>query len=185
MTDSLNSRDSVDLMRHILENEGVEEEEILKRTPERWVDALRSLMGSGDSPWDFTTFDSTSDGMVIVHDITFSSLCAHHLLPFFGSAHVAYIPDGQVVGLSKIARSVRSAALGLWSQEELCEEIANQLSRSLKPLGVGVVMRAEHTCMTVRGVKVPGATTTTSSMLGVFRSNDNLARSEFMSLIAK
>jgi GTP cyclohydrolase I len=176
-------KDSEECMRQILHNEGIEDEEVLERTPERWVAAFRAMQGTGADEWDFTTFDSPADDMVIVGPIQFASLCAHHLLPFFGEAFVAYIPQGQIVGLSKLPRAVKTAALGLWAQEELCEEIMTQLERRLKPKGVAVTMRAEHTCMSVRGVKAPGVRTTTSSMSGVFRENGNNARAEFLSLI--
>jgi GTP cyclohydrolase I len=170
-------------LRCILENEGIEDEEVLKNTPRRWVSALRALLGSDGKDFDFTVFPSIADDMVIVQDIQFASLCAHHLLPFFGQAHVAYIPQGYIAGLSKLARVVRATALGLWTQEELADEISTTLQRNLDPKGVAVVLRAEHTCMSVRGVRAPGALTTTSSMRGVFRDDKNNARAEFLSLI--
>lgn len=195
----LNDRDSVALMRQILVNEGIEEDEILQNTPARWVEAFREFLGEGHREWDFTTFESDATNMVIEQGIPFSSICAHHLLPFFGHASIAYIPEGRVAGLSKLARTVATASLGLWSQEELCDEIMHQLERRLswwrpsleddlnteiqRPKGVAVVMSAEHTCMSVRGARASGTVTTTSSMCGVFLDNTNNARAEFMSLI--
>jgi len=198
----MNSFDSVECMRHILMNEGIKDEEVLSRTPERWVKALRDLIGTnGPNDITFTTFPSDSEGMVVEQDIPFSSLCSHHLLPFFGHAHIAYVPQGRIAGLSKLARVVQVAALGLWTQEELTEFIADTLETSLtwkdtpkgydagkepfdkKPLGVGVIMRAEHTCMSVRGIKAVGAVTTTSSMKGVFADHSRLARAEFLGFV--
>ena len=123
------------------------------------------------------------DEMVIVKDISFSSVCEHHLAPFIGKCHIAYIPkDGRIVGLSKLARLVEVFSKRLQVQERLTQEIANALNDNLKPRGVMVVMEAEHTCMTMRGVKKAGAKTITSSVLGGFRS-DARTRAEAMSLI--
>jgi GTP cyclohydrolase IA len=180
----MDSFDSVECMRRILMNEGIQGEEILKRTPERWVQAFRALIGKDNTGViQFTTFESDVKDMVIVQDIQFASLCAHHLLPFFGYAHVAYVPDGKIVGLSKIPRLIRTMAEGLWTQEELTETIANAFIQQVTPQGVGVILRAEHTCMSVRGVKAAGAITTTSCMKGVFADHARLARAEFLGLI--
>lgn len=140
-------------------------------------------MGVNDEQWDFTVFDSPCDEMIIVRDITFVSLCEHHLLPFIGRAHVGYIPQGRIAGLSKIARATRTLARGLWAQEHLTMELALFLERKLAPIGVAVVMEAEHTCMAIRGVRADGTKTTTSAMRGVFRDNANNARVEFLGLI--
>jgi GTP cyclohydrolase I len=123
------------------------------------------------------------DEMVIVKDIHFSSLCEHHLAPFVGKCHLAYIPKaGRIVGLSKLARLVETFARRLQVQERLTSEIADTLFNGLKPVGVMVVMEAEHTCMTIRGVKQPGAVTITSAIRGGFRK-DPRTRAEAMSLI--
>jgi GTP cyclohydrolase I len=123
------------------------------------------------------------DEMVIVKDIHFASLCEHHLAPFVGRCHIAYIPkEGRIVGLSKLARLVETFARRLQVQERLTSEVADTLFDGLKPLGVMVVMEAEHTCMTVRGVKKPGAVTITSAIRGGFRK-DPRTRAEAMSLI--
>ena len=123
------------------------------------------------------------DEMVIVKDIHFASLCEHHLAPFVGKCHIAYIPkEGRIVGLSKLARLVETYARRLQVQERLTSEIADTLFGGLKPVGVMVVMEAEHTCMTIRGVKKPGATTITSAIRGGFRK-DSRTRAEAMALI--
>lgn len=172
-------------LREILYTMGIDDKEVLKNTPKRWIKALRAQLGEEEPPFEFTTFESTADDMVIVQDIEFASMCAHHLLPFIGHAHVAYIPQGRVVGLSKIARCVRQQSLGLWMQEELTQSIADQFVENLEPKGVAVVMKAEHTCMSVRGVRAVGSKTTTSCMKGVFLDNQNNARAEFLSLIGR
>jgi GTP cyclohydrolase IA len=175
---------SAELFQELLNNECVKlSPEAYLRTPQRYVDAFRELMGENDEAWDFTVFESECDEMIIVREIDFVSLCEHHVLPFMGHAHVAYIPQGGIAGLSKIARAVRAQSRGLWCQEHLTLSIATFLEDRLRPLGIGVVMEAEHTCMAIRGVKSLGSKTTTSAMRGVFRDNANNARSEFLSLI--
>ena len=175
---------SVDLMRSFLTNE-VEllDDEVRLNTPIRFLDAFRELMGRHDEPWEFTTFESTADEMILVKDISFVTLCEHHLLPFLGRAHVAYIPQGRIAGLSKLARTVRTCARGIWAQENLTMQIADELEMRLEPKGVAVVLEAEHTCMAIRGVKADGSKTTTSALRGAFREQGNNARSEFLGLI--
>ncbi len=156
-------------------------DEIRQKTPERFLRALTELTHRVE--FDFTTFKSDVDEMVVMRDISFTTLCAHHLFPFMGVAHVAYIPDGRVAGLSKLARTVRYYAKGLSLQETLTADVAARVEAELKPLGVGVVMEAEHLCYTIRGVQAPGTTTITSKMLGVFADHDRTAKAEFLQLI--
>jgi GTP cyclohydrolase I len=128
------------------------------------------------------TFAEKYDEMVLVKDIDFASICEHHLLPFMGKAHVAYLPNGRIVGLSKLARAVEILSRRPQVQERFTEELADLLMEQLDARGVGVVMEATHTCMTIRGVRKPGSITTTSAMRGVFRENPP-TRVEFLSLI--
>lgn len=127
-------------------------------------------------------FTQTCDEVVLVRDISFNSMCEHHLLPFMGKAHIGYLPDGRVIGLSKLARVVESVARRPQVQERMTEEIANLLVEELKARGVAVVIEAVHTCMTIRGVCKPGAVCVTSAMKGIFRSKVS-SRAEIMTLI--
>ncbi len=129
-------------------------------------------------------FEEKYDEMVIVKDIDFYSMCEHHMLPFFGKVHVAYIPDGKIVGLSKIPRIVEVFARRLQVQERMTQEIADTIEKYLNPRGVGVVAEAFHMCMAMRGVEKQNSTTTTSAMHGIFKS-DARTRSEFLTLISK
>lgn len=160
----------------------------LKKTPERVARALREITsGYGadmDKVFNGAFFKADYREMVIVKDISFYSLCEHHMLPFFGKAHVAYIPNGRIVGLSKIPRLVEAYARRLQVQERLTEQIAAELFSKLKPRGVGVVLEAEHLCVSMRGVKNETAFATTSAMLGLF-STDNKVRAEFLDLIKR
>jgi len=144
--------------------------EHLKDTSKRWVKMMRELTNGDDEEFKFTKFDNTLPGseMVIVGPIRYNSLCAHHVIPFFGTAHIAYIPAKKIAGLSKLARTVKWFSKGLWTQEELTSEIATYLEEELDPLGVLVMMKGEHLCMSLRGVKEPEALTTTTSLRGVF-----------------
>jgi GTP cyclohydrolase I len=128
------------------------------------------------------TFTQKHDEMVLVKDIEFSSCCEHHLLPFFGKAHIAYLPNGQIVGLSKLARVVDAVAKRPQVQERMTEEIADLIMTHLNARGVGVVIEAAHTCMSIRGVRKPGAMTITSSMRGGFL-DDPATRAEMMALV--
>jgi GTP cyclohydrolase I len=127
-------------------------------------------------------FSEQYDEVVLVRDISFCSMCEHHLLPFIGTAHVAYIPNGKVIGLSKIARVVEVISRRPQVQERMTEDIANLLEGELDARGVAVVIEASHSCMTIRGVKKPGSSMVTSAMKGVFRSNVS-SRAEVMNLI--
>jgi GTP cyclohydrolase I len=134
-------------------------------------------------PFEPTTFENPGyDQMVVVKDVPVHSFCEHHILPFYGVAHVAYIPDKRLIGLSKIVRLVQQKASGLQIQERLTCEIADELDSLLQPLGVGIVIEAEHLCMSMRGAKAQGAKTITSSVLGALREKPE-ARAEFLALI--
>jgi len=127
-------------------------------------------------------FEETYDEMVLIRDISFNSMCEHHLLPFSGVAHVGYIPRGSVVGLSKLARIVEEVSRRPQVQERMNETIANLLDDELDPKGVIVVLEAEHSCMTIRGIRKPGSVTVTSAVRGLFRKNES-SRAEAMALI--
>jgi GTP cyclohydrolase IA len=158
----------------------------LLRTPRRVAEMYAELTaGMREDPREHVLAlpGDKHDEMVIVKDISFASLCEHHLAPFVGKCHIAYIPkEGRIVGLSKLARLVETFARRLQVQERLTSEIADTLFGGLKPVGVMVVMEAEHTCMTIRGVKKPGAITITSAIRGGFRK-DPRTRAEAMALI--
>jgi GTP cyclohydrolase I len=128
------------------------------------------------------TFKQKYDEMVLVKEIRFDSCCEHHLLPFFGQAHIAYLPQGKIVGLSKLARVVEVLSRRPQVQERMTEELADLLMEELDARGVGVVLEATHTCMTIRGVRKPDSVCSTSAMRGVFRDNQ-ATRSEFLALI--
>ena len=127
-------------------------------------------------------FTEKYDEVVVVRDISFNSMCEHHLLPFMGKAHIGYIPRGKVLGLSKLARVVECVSRRPQVQERMTEEIANLLERELEPKGVAVVVEASHSCMTIRGVRKPGSSCVTSAMKGLFRTNTS-SRAEIMQLI--
>ena len=158
----------------------------LIRTPERMEKAMafltRGYHQTVDEVLHEALFDVDYDEMVIVKDIEFYSLCEHHLLPFFGKAHVAYVPSGKVVGLSKVARIVDLFSRRLQVQERLTQQIAEAIDEAVHPQGVGVVIQGQHLCMMMRGVEKQNSHTVTSSMLGVFK-NQQQTRSEFLSLI--
>ena len=127
-------------------------------------------------------FSENYDQMVVVKDIEFYSMCEHHLLPFFGHAHIAYIPNGKIIGLSKIPRLVDMFARRLQVQERMTQEIANSLNDALNPSGVAIIIEAQHMCMQMRGVEKKKSYMSTSSMLGIFRT-DNKTRKEFLDII--
>src|SRR5579884_3167385 len=158
----------------------------LVRTPERVEKALTFLTkGYRENPTEIlrgALFDVDYDEMVIVKDIEMFSLCEHHMLPFFGKVHVAYIPNGKVVGLSKIPRIVDIFARRLQVQERLTVEIAETIQKAIQPLGVGVVIEARHLCVMMRGVEKQHSSAVTSHMLGSFRSAEK-TREEFLALI--
>lgn len=155
--------------------------EDLADTPRRVARMYEELLSP--RPFNPTTFENDAgyDEMVVVRDIRFASLCAHHMLPFSGIAHLGYLPGERIIGLSKLARIVLHFARNLQVQERLTKQVADWLNDALKPRGVGVVVRAEHQCMTVRGVQSVGSTTVTSTMHGLLRSND-ASRDEFLAL---
>lgn len=159
----------------------------LDKTPERVAKAWNFLARGYDLTLDEVVgdacFDEDYDEMVTVKDIDYFSLCEHHLLPFFGKAHVGYIPDGRVIGLSKIPRIVDMFARRLQVQERLTVEIGDAIMNILKPKGVAVVIEGVHLCMQMRGVEKQNSFATTSHMVGVFKSNDK-TRKEFFNIIA-
>ena len=158
----------------------------LERTPERVARALTFLTkGYEEDPRQVINgalFTEEYSEMILLKDIDFYSLCEHHILPFFGKAHVAYLPNGRIVGISKLARLVEVFARRLQVQERMTNQIATTIAEQLEPLGVGVVLEAEHLCMRMRGVEKQNSVVVTSAMLGVFREQDT-TRAEFMTLI--
>ncbi len=153
----------------------------LRETPRRMAAAYAELLTA--RPFSLTTFANEEgyDELILVRDIPFQSLCMHHMLPFFGVAHVAYLPGDRLLGLSKLARVVDSFARDLQLQERLTKQVADWLQDQLRPKGVGVVLEAEHLCMTLRGVQKPGSQTITSMLHGLVR-DDPRTRQEFLNL---
>jgi GTP cyclohydrolase I len=164
------------------------EREGLKKTPERYEKALKFLTSGYHQNVDHllngATFSVCYDEMVVVKDIEFFSLCEHHLLPFFGKAHVAYLPSKKVIGLSKVARLVNMFARRLQIQERMTSQIAHALEEKIAPQGVGVIIEARHLCMQMRGVEKQHGQAVTSAMLGAFRENKQ-TRDEFLALVGK
>jgi GTP cyclohydrolase I len=157
----------------------------LKKTPERFEKAFKYLTSgyhqNADHILNGATFSVAYDEMVVVKDIEFFSLCEHHLLPFFGKCHVAYLPNKRVIGLSKVARLVNMFARRLQIQERLTSQIAQAIEEKISPEGVGVIIEARHLCMQMRGVEKQHGKAVTSAMLGCFRHNKE-TRDEFLSL---
>jgi len=160
------------------------ESESLAATPARVAASYAELLGPRE--FDLTTFpnDEGYDELVVARDIAFASLCEHHLLPFVGVAHVAYMPGDRILGLSKLARVVELFARRLQVQERLTKQVASWLQDNVQPKGVGVVLEAEHMCMSIRGVRATGAKTVTSALYGSIR-NDPRTRQEFLSLTSR
>ena len=160
----------------------------LQKTPERIEKSMayltRGYQQSATEILRGALFDVDYDEMVIVRDIEFYSLCEHHMLPFFGKAHIAYIPKGKVIGLSKVARLVDVYARRLQVQERMTREIADAIVEAINPQGVAVILEAQHLCMMMRGVEKQGSMTSTSTMLGCFRESPQ-TRNEFLSLIRR
>ncbi len=173
-------------VRMLLEAIGEDpDREGLRDTPERiarmYTEILHGMQEDGSQHLQ-RTFSSDNTGILLEKDITFYSLCEHHMLPFYGKAHVAYIPDGKVVGLSKLARCVEVYAARLQMQERMTDQIADALMENLGCKGVMVVTEAEHTCMTMRGVKKPGAKTVSIAVRGAFREDEKL-QDRFFSML--
>ena len=188
-TASLASASTQDLYRELLIRIGEDPgRDGLLDTPKRMDQAMRFLTRGYTQ--DLNTvlhqalFDVDYDEMVIVKDIEFFSMCEHHLLPFFGKAHVAYVPNGKVIGLSKIPRLVDVFSRRLQVQERLTTEIADAIDEAIHPQGVGIILEAQHLCMMMRGVEKQHSATVTSAMRGVFKSQQQ-TRSEFLSLVRK
>lgn len=177
----------IESIKKILEALGEDSNrEGLLKTPARYADALLGCTDGYEADLESiingALFEENHDEMVLVRDIAFHSLCEHHLLPFHGKMHIAYIPNRRVLGLSKLARIGEMFARRLQVQERLTKQVAMAIQQILMPQGVAVVIEAEHLCMAMRGVNKPGALTVTSTMLGVFRDNAK-TREEFLTFI--
>lgn len=171
----------VDPVRQILAGFDDPSREGLRETPQRYIKFLQEFLNPPE--FRFTTFDAEGyDEMIIQRDIPFYSLCEHHLAPFFGTGFIAYIPDGRIVGLSKLARVLDKFARRFQNQERITNQVADYLTEHLKPQGVGVVIRAQHLCMAMRGVQKHDTWTLTSKLTGAFLEKPS-CRQEFLALI--
>jgi GTP cyclohydrolase I len=184
---SLDTATTQELYRELIRRVGEDPtRDGLKDTPKRMERSMEFLTRGYDQSvtevLHNALFDVDYDEMVIVKDIEFFSLCEHHLLPFFGKAHVAYVPDGKVIGLSKTARLVDVFARRLQVQERLTRDVADAIQEAINPQGVAVILEAQHLCMMMRGVEKQHSSTVTSAMLGVFKSQLQ-TRNEFLSLV--
>jgi GTP cyclohydrolase I len=184
---NINTPSIENIIKELLENLGEDpSREGLLKTPKRVAKALEFLTSGYRQDvqhiLDGAVFKEKYNEMVIVKEIDFFSMCEHHLLPFYGKAHIAYIPNGKILGLSKIPRIVEAFSRRLQIQERMTQEIADTLFENLEPDGVGVVIEARHLCMMMRGVEKQNSVATTSAMLGSFR-DDEKTRSEFLRLI--
>jgi GTP cyclohydrolase I len=166
-----------------LDIEQADYQEMINNTPRRFLKALEELTTREE--FTFTTFPKEAglDELIAVTNIQFVSLCSHHLFPFIGKAHVAYVPALKVAGLSKLVRTVQYYSKGLWIQEKLTDRIVDRIQEELDPIGVAVILQAEHLCYTIRGAQAPGTTTTTSAMKGAFLDPTKKARDEFFEII--
>ena len=185
--DEVYDADFEDLVRRMLVRVGESpEREGLQRTPLRVAKAMDFLTSGYDSTVEDVVrnavFDEPCEEMVLIRDIEFYSLCEHHMLPFFGRAHVAYLPKGKIIGLSKMARIVDLFARRLQVQERLTNQVADALMEILQPHGVAIIMEASHFCMMMRGVQKQNSMTVTSAMRGTFKTNPT-SRAELMNLI--
>src|SRR3989449_5414159 len=183
---AINKKKIREAVRLLLEGIGEDaDREGLRETPDRVARMYEEVFGHGDEEPRVSLskkFDEDHHEVVLVKDIPFFSMCEHHLMPFFGKAHVAYIPNGHIVGISKLARVVESFARRPQVQERMTSQIADVINDELKPQGVAVVCEAVHTCMTMRGIKKPGSVVITSAMRGAFQRNIS-TRAELMALI--
>jgi GTP cyclohydrolase I len=159
------------------------EDEHFRNTPARFTRMMQELT-DGSENYTFTTFKAASQEMVVIKNIQFVSVCAHHLAPFVGVCHIGYIPDELMAGISKFARHVRTYAHTLTNQETLTSMITDSLADILEPLGLAVVMSATHSCMSIRGALAHNTTTITSAMRGRFSEHDRTAKTEFLQFIA-